>query len=102
MSKCQGGERKLGEGEEGGRGRGGGRGLVGRPRLTAVSIVWHKNRQEMHPLEEMDPCCCCYNESAKLQILSISSFSLSVAIGQNKEIRYQNRGGQGTPMLEIV
>ena len=70
--------------------RGRGRGLVGRPRLTAVSIVWHKNRQEMHSLKEMDPCCCCYNESAKLQILSISSFNLSVAIGQNKEIRYQN------------
>ena len=87
MSKCQGGERKLGEEEEE-------EGLVGRPRLTAVSIVWHKNRQEINSLKEMDPCCCCYNESAKVQILSISSFSLSVAIGQNKEIRYQT-GGEG-------
>ena len=43
-----GGERKEEEEEEEGRG------LVGRPRLAAVSVVWHKNRQEMNPLEEME------------------------------------------------
>jgi len=49
VSNCQGGERKLGEKEEEEE-----EGLVGRPRLTAVSIVWHKNRQEMSPSEEME------------------------------------------------
>ena len=39
VSECQGGKRKLRRGRGSGRE---GRGLVGRPRLTAVPIVWHE------------------------------------------------------------
>ena len=52
-----GGERKEEEEE--------GRGLVGtegRPRLAAVSVVWHKNRQEMNPLEEMEFICLLFRK----------------------------------------
>ena len=49
-----GGERKEEAEEEEGRG------LVGRPRLAAVSVVWHKNRQEMNPLERKgNSFACC-------------------------------------------
>ena len=66
-----GGERK--EEEEGEEGRG----LVGRPRLAAVSVVWHKNRQEMNPLKRKgNSFACCYGKCQVTDIQHIVFLSV--------------------------